>query len=59
MRAAVTAAGGYAAADIAAAPDDETFARVMLGINSLNNVRSESLWVFPRAECRRIVAGLA
>jgi uncharacterized protein with GYD domain len=40
------------------APDDETFARVLLTIASGGNITTETLRAFSEEEYRRIVAGL-
>jgi uncharacterized protein with GYD domain len=40
------------------APDDETFARVLLTIASGGNITTETLRAFSEEEYRRIVAGM-
>lgn len=68
-RRAIEAAGGKMAAFyltlgqydfvvVAEGPDDETVARVLLGIASAGNIKTETLRAFTEEEFRRIVAGL-
>ena len=50
--------GQYDLVCIVDAPDDETFARVMLTLGSQGNVQSETLKAFTEAEFRKIVASI-
>lgn len=50
--------GQYDAMVIAEAPDDETVAKLLLGIGSLGNVRTECLRAFNEGEYRKIVAAV-
>lgn len=50
--------GQFDAVAISEAPDDETYARVMLAIAAGGAIRSETLRAFTEEEYRRIVAGL-
>jgi uncharacterized protein with GYD domain len=50
--------GQYDLVCIIDAPDDETFARVMLTLGSQGNVQSETLKAFSEAEFRKIVASI-
>ncbi|HZZ83939.1 MAG TPA: GYD domain-containing protein [Anaeromyxobacteraceae bacterium] len=52
------AIGQYDMVIVAEAPDDETVARVVLGIGSLGNVRTQTLRVFAEPEFRKIVGSL-
>ena len=47
--------GAYDLVCIIDAPDDATFAKVMLTLGSQGNVQSETLKAFPEAEFRKIV----
>jgi uncharacterized protein with GYD domain len=51
--------GQYDAVVIAEAPDDETIARLALGIGSLGMVRTETLRAFTEDEYRKIVASIS
>jgi uncharacterized protein with GYD domain len=50
--------GRYDFVALTEAPDDETFAKVLLGIGASGNISTETLKAFPEAEFRRITAGL-
>jgi uncharacterized protein with GYD domain len=50
--------GRYDMVVVAEAPDDETFAKIVLAISSGGSVRTETLRAFPEDEYREIVAAL-
>ena len=50
--------GRYDAVLVAEAPDDETMARIQLGLGSLGNVRTETLRAFTEKEYRKLVSAL-
>ena len=50
--------GQYDAVVIAEAPDDETIARITLGIGTLGNIRTETFRAFTEEEYREIIAAL-
>jgi len=50
--------GDYDMVFITEARDDESYARIILGIASLGNVRTTTLKAFTEEEYRRIIAGL-
>lgn len=52
------AMGRYDAIVIAEGPDDETAAKLALGIAAQGNLRTETLRVFTEAEFRKVVSGL-
>ncbi|BDG10218.1 GYD domain-containing protein [Anaeromyxobacter paludicola] len=52
------ALGTYDLVIVADAPDDETIARILLGLGSLGNVRTQTLRVFPEPEFRKIIGSL-
>lgn len=50
--------GQYDGAVIVEAPDDETLAKLVLGIGSLGNVSTETLRAFTEDEFKKLVAAL-
>jgi uncharacterized protein with GYD domain len=52
MKAWYLAMGSYDMAVLTEAPDDETFAKIILGLGSLGNVRSETMRLFSEADFR-------
>src|SRR5512136_976439 len=52
------ALGSYDAVVISEGPDDETAAKLLLGVGALGNVRSETLRVFTEDEYRKLIAAL-
>ena len=50
--------GKYDLVGILEAPDDETYARVVLALGALGSIRTTSLKAFTEDEYRRIVASL-
>ncbi|MBP1777929.1 MAG: hypothetical protein H6Q86_3940 [candidate division NC10 bacterium] len=52
------ALGRYDAVVISEGPDDETAAKLMLGVGGLGNVRSETMRVFTEEEYRKLIAAL-
>ncbi len=52
------AMGKYDIVIVADAPDDETAARITLGLGSLGNVRTETMRVFTEGEFRKIIGSL-
>ena len=52
------AMGRYDVVLVSEAPDDETVAKLALGLGALGNVRSETLRVFTEPEFRKIVGAL-
>ncbi len=50
--------GDYDLVWITEAPDDESYARMVLALGSLGNVRTTTLKAFTEEEFRRIIAGL-
>ena len=58
LKAFYLAMGRYDAVCIAEAPNDETATRVILGIGTQGNVRTETLRVFDEAEYKKIIAAV-
>lgn len=58
MKAFYLAMGRYDMVVVSEAPDDETVARISLGLGALGNVRTETMRVFPESEYRKIIASL-
>jgi uncharacterized protein with GYD domain len=52
------ALGRYDAVVISEGPDEETAAKLMLGVGALGNVRSETMRVFTEEEYRKLIAAL-
>lgn len=52
------AMGRYDIVIISEAPDDETTAKIALGIGSLGNIRTETMRVFTESEYRKIIGSL-
>ena len=50
--------GAYDLATVVELPNDETAARVLLGVSSLGNVRTTTLKAFTEEEFRSIIAAL-
>ena len=50
--------GRYDMISIIEAPDDATYARVMLSLGSKGGVRTDSLSAFPEDEYRKIIAAI-
>jgi uncharacterized protein with GYD domain len=50
--------GRYDTVLVVEAPDDETMAKVALGIEAMGNARSETLRAFNEQEYRKIIAAL-
>ena len=50
--------GAYDLVTVIEVPDDETYARLVLAVASVGNVRTESLKAFTEEEYRSIIAGL-
>lgn len=52
------AMGRYDAVIISEGPDDETAAKLALGLGSLGNVRTETMRVFTESEYRKIIGSI-